>query len=1087
MAKVYALLVGINDYPDHVGKLQGCLNDIANVEDYLSDHYRDAAVLTLRDSEATYTNVISQFRKHLGQAGKDDVALFHYCGHGARATASLELREFDRDNRDEGLVCFDSREGDKFDLADKELALLLQELAANDPHIAMVLDCCHSGSGTRDVTDAPMAGIRTTTSTYPPRPLASYLDGQLAQMLARGDPMGIPASRHLLMAACDRSQTAKEDVDTHQGFFTTALYDVLRHGGGDLSYADLYIQSRAAVRQLIRDKDKSPQDPQFENFAGFDPYCGFLGRAARKSRPAYSVYHKEGRWLAECGALQGLPTDPAVLVTLALRENADAADPVGTARAVKVGAQTAVIEPDFKAEEDQKYWAEVASMPPPPLLVAFTGDAEVRSALEQALAADPANGTVLVDNRAGDGPVLRVTGNSIQLEASLAGKIIGTAPLNNLADGWAKPMLLLLAHIAQWQRTLSLANPHPRFDSQKVTLRFAEQTQDGTETIHTGPDITLPYRKQGDSWIKPGGKLQIANNTAQVLNYALIYFSEDFGITPLANDQVAPGGEFQTMLVGTDRPSEVMRFTLDEGDDGLERLKVIVTTERLDDFRLAMAPLTATRGIVSDAELADAEKITQDDWLTIDLAFHIQRQLDTVGPGAVSLAEGQLEIMSHPLFAAQVSLASAPEPARATGDYARLIDALTATRLAPATLGGSRGAAVHSIELSDIAHPEALAETPLELKISAPLEDGETLVPLIDDGQHIMLAGDFWQDDGGATHIAINRIPAPAVSSQISVGANVDERSIGGALKMYLFKTYLGIKKVNRLRRANYTPGGSFTYETDDVAGHIARARTILVVVHGIIGDTEALLSGIPRAGLTDVFDCVLSYDYENLATPIGDTARALEADLAAIGLGADHGKQVTLLAHSMGGLVCRQFIERGTGAQVAGHLVMCGTPNRGSPFGRIGSGRKILEVLATIGVNFAPQFCGPALMLLGRSRKLTPTLEQMDPDSDFLRDLNANKPPTTRYTILAGNVEQYEPPAGSSFDALMAKIAQGPAFDALFRKRANDIAVAVDSIVADLPARDRHAQRQNVACHHLNYFTSLAGIAALEQVRWQE
>jgi hypothetical protein len=35
------------------------------------------------------------------------------------------------------------------DLADKELATLLAELAARRPHIAVILDCRHSGSGTR--------------------------------------------------------------------------------------------------------------------------------------------------------------------------------------------------------------------------------------------------------------------------------------------------------------------------------------------------------------------------------------------------------------------------------------------------------------------------------------------------------------------------------------------------------------------------------------------------------------------------------------------------------------------------------------------------------------------------------------------------------------------------------------------------------------------------------------------------------------------------------------------------------------------------------------------------------------------------
>lgn len=1084
MAKIYALLVGINDYPVHVGRLQGCLNDIANVEDYLSDFHSDAAVVTLRNADATYANVIAQFRQHLGQAGKDDVALFHYCGHGARATSSIELREFDRDNRDEGLVCIDSRDGDNFDLADKELALLLREIAANDPHIAMVLDCCNSGSGTRLVEDGPQAGVRTTASIYPPRPLASYLEGQFAEMLARAEPLTIPASRHLLMAACDRSQTAKEDLDTHQGFFTTALYDVLRRSDQGLTYADLFVRSRAAVRRAIRDRDKTPQDPQFETYAGFDAYWGFLGGGAQKSRPSYSVYHGEGRWMAECGALHGLSTDPAVPVALILRDEPGGKDVAGSAQAISIGAQTSVIVPDFDADPAARYWAEIASMPPAPLLIAFTGPDAVRTALETALADNPAHGAVLVDEGSGDGPILRVSGGTLQLAAKAGGPAIGSVALNGLAPGWAAPLLPRLLHIAQWQRTLKLDNASPKLNRAKVLARFVETSADGTEQTHEGLEISLAYRRKGPpnegEWIIPRGTLQIANHTAQVLNYALIHFSEDFGVTVLANDQIAPGGEFQTIMIDAARNSAMMNFTLDHGDEGLERLKIIVSTERMDDFRFTMAPLSVDRGIINDAELAEAEKIAMDDWFAIAINFHIARLVDAIGAEAVSLAEGQVEILPHPAFTAQIALGTAPEPARAVGDYARLLDQLAATSLAPARLGGSRGAAVHSIELSDIGHPEALARQPLEMRITAPLADGEMLVPLVHDGKHILLAGDFWQGNDGATHISIDHLPT--LASPQAAG----QRSIGSALKLYLFKTYLGAQGVNSLRRAEFAADGSFTYQSDRIAENVAAAENVLVVLHGIIGDTKALLGGVSAAGLDRTFDCVLAYDYENLATLIGDTAHSLKSDLAKIGLGVGHGKKVTLLAHSMGGLVSRYFIEREGGDSIVDHLVMCGTPNQGSPFGRIATARKVLEMLATIGVNFAPQLCGPALMVLGRSKKLTPTLEQMDPDSDFLAELNTGAAPNTRYTILAGDVDRYQSPPGSSFAELIAKVGRGTVFDALFSNRANDIAVAVDSIVARLPTRSAATVRIDAACHHLNYFTDPAGIAALSKVAWQ-
>jgi triacylglycerol esterase/lipase EstA (alpha/beta hydrolase family) len=159
----------------------------------------------------------------------------------------------------------------------------------------------------------------------------------------------------------------------------------------------------------------------------------------------------------------------------------------------------------------------------------------------------------------------------------------------------------------------------------------------------------------------------------------------------------------------------------------------------------------------------------------------------------------------------------------------------------------------------------------------------------------------------------------------------------------------------------------------------VAAAQNILLLVHGIIGDTEGMVAGVKTCGLDRKFDLVLAYDYENLSTPIAETARELKSQLATAGLHGNDDKQLTLLVHSMGGLVSRWFIEREGGNEVVDHLVMCGTPNNGSPFGRVEDARKILNILTGLAMNYIPTlipFSSTVLMLLNRSKKLTPTLE---------------------------------------------------------------------------------------------------------------
>ena len=103
--------------------------------------------------------MIDTFRSHLGQAGAGDVALFSYSGHGSEEPAPPEFAELEASGRIQTLVPVDvgrRRDGPLVrPIADKELAVLIAEVAARGPHVVVLLDCCHSGSGTRDAAATP--------------------------------------------------------------------------------------------------------------------------------------------------------------------------------------------------------------------------------------------------------------------------------------------------------------------------------------------------------------------------------------------------------------------------------------------------------------------------------------------------------------------------------------------------------------------------------------------------------------------------------------------------------------------------------------------------------------------------------------------------------------------------------------------------------------------------------------------------------------------------------------------------------------------------------------------------------------------
>ena len=124
---VYALLVGIDAYTGVVPPLVGCVNDVTAFSEILKGRVPadDLTMVVVTDEDATRDDRHDRVRLSPGQAGADDVALFYYSGHGAHQEAPQEFWDFEPDHQNETLVLVDSREPGGWDLADKELAVLI--------------------------------------------------------------------------------------------------------------------------------------------------------------------------------------------------------------------------------------------------------------------------------------------------------------------------------------------------------------------------------------------------------------------------------------------------------------------------------------------------------------------------------------------------------------------------------------------------------------------------------------------------------------------------------------------------------------------------------------------------------------------------------------------------------------------------------------------------------------------------------------------------------------------------------------------------------------------------------------------------
>ena len=597
---IYALFVGIDDYLGGVNSLRGCVNDVTRLHDLLAARVAGGSdrfyPLLLANAQATRQGIIDAWRSHLSQAGPGDVALFCYAGHGSQENAPPEFWDFEPDHLNETLVCHDSRASGGWDLADKELAQLISEVAANGPHFAVILDCCHSGSGTRDAEDVTIRQEKADTRT---RPITSYIVTpppvaglQEQQTSAAGPAMpwaAIASGRHILLAACRPEQTAKETVFPgpasleRRGAFSYYLQDTLQQSGAPLSYRDLFKRVNALVQQRVGD-----QHPQLEASEPADLDQPFLGGAI-PAVPATFTLSKDRDlgWIIDAGAIHGIPqpaeggeatqlaffpfdADPASLRSM---EHA-----AGQASVTKVKAGYSVVTPVRidRAPLDTRttYKAVVTSTPLPPLSVAFEGDPAALSFVRQALA--NINGP--------DAPSLLVRESDLAaaeyrlLADAAAGRyrIRRATEAQKLAvdtDGLDAESALVVAyrleHIARWVTAARLTNPATQLPRDALSLEIFRERADGKlELLDTASGVRYEYEQTEEGWRKPRVQIRLRNKSDQRLFYMLLDLTEGYsiytGLLPKGGVWLEPGEEaWATVLVGDHRRKSLDVFIPD--------------------------------------------------------------------------------------------------------------------------------------------------------------------------------------------------------------------------------------------------------------------------------------------------------------------------------------------------------------------------------------------------------------------------------------------------------------------------------------------------------------------------------------------
>jgi hypothetical protein len=418
---VFALLAGIDAYAaDSVTDLRGCRNDVIAAAAFLRTRSSAARILRLHDADATRAAVIDGLHRHLGQAGPGDTALFWFSGHGSQVRVPPGLAHLETGPMMQTLVCADSRTPGVPDLLDKELSLLLDEIAGRGAHVAVVLDSCHSEGASRRTVRVRSVRPSLRAADRPPV-LLPELGGRPYAEVGRSDV------RHVALAAARRTQLAQEmELDGEQrGVFSWALLRALGRLGGSATYRRLLVAARVDVE--ARAAAQIPQlGPEVPGLAD-QPFLG----GAITSPAAMLLRHGLNGWELDAGACHGLPAGEGEL-RVAVAGDAGA----GEARVTRVLTERSLVDPlGWKPDPERQYPVVFSRVPPPATGVAGVPAEEIRgSAFVRPAGPD-------------EEPELRVVGGA-RIESP-----------EGVVPAGPGTVVQRLEHVARWRQIRALENP----------------------------------------------------------------------------------------------------------------------------------------------------------------------------------------------------------------------------------------------------------------------------------------------------------------------------------------------------------------------------------------------------------------------------------------------------------------------------------------------------------------------------------------------------------------------------------------------------------------------------------------------------
>ncbi|CAE6515789.1 unnamed protein product [Rhizoctonia solani] len=316
-SRLYGFFLGIDKYQAEQRRdLRGCVSDAESMHDYFENiGVPPDNLYTLCDEEATRERILDAFMCHLTgnpDIKVDDPIIIYFAGHGDRMPApqswhapdgmidmilphDASYRGTSGDNpsdQNTGTGPTNTLDADKqyvYGIPDLTLSFLLYQLRQEKGNnITVILDCCYSGSGTRETN-----GTQSRNSHDPGAPaIPDELDAPLRRSVSVGHRsileqdierqlMVASSKTHILLAACQNDEQAQEVVNIQPGPERTSI-----------SFGGIFTSILLSVLQKC-DFEKTSYAMFFRNLlvAGSKYYC----KPSQRPRSARQTFKCKGR------------------------------------------------------------------------------------------------------------------------------------------------------------------------------------------------------------------------------------------------------------------------------------------------------------------------------------------------------------------------------------------------------------------------------------------------------------------------------------------------------------------------------------------------------------------------------------------------------------------------------------------------------------------------------------------------------------------------------------------------------------------------------------------------------------------------